>query len=1096
LGKQAELSTLPTYALIETIFPNLNPQKANNQMNSKLFVNKSQMMNVFCLSFFFIFIITLIFTSNGYGQILSEAQNAGVSEWINSAQDNQSIKAAEISQIPLTARETSKTTPPNESLVDGDVDPSFADVEVIDENAQVSAVVIQPDEKILIGGLFTNYNGASTSKIVRLNPDGMLDTTFSPPSLNGTVSAIALQPDGKIVIGGSFSIVNEQPAFRIIRLNSNGSLDTTFSIASGPNSNVFEIVIQPDGKILIGGIFTAVGETARNRIARLNANGTLDASFNPGSGANQTIQTISLQSDGKILIGGDFTSFNGAARNRLARLNPDGSVDTNFNPGTGANNSVRAFAVLSNGKILVGGLFTDFNGSARESVVRLNQDGSLDVAFASVDFSVTTVTDIVVQPDGLILVGGNFFTVNGASRSNIVRLNPDGTVDANFTNPFLSTTVSDVALLTNGRIIVGGSFTSPRRIARLQPNGSLDSSFNIGRGFEGFLTGTVSDTVTQPDGKTVIAGLFDFVNGAQFPSIVRLNQDGTLDGSFFFGTALSGTISTIALQADGRILIGGGFAFVQDGIVYSRIARLFPDGRADPSFNVGTGFTGILFSLAVQTDGKILAAGSFTQYRGLPANNIVRLNPDGTRDAAFDVNAGTNGQINKVLLQPDNKILIIGTFGSVNGAARFGIARLNSDGSPDNSFNSNVSSGTLAAVAVQPDGKILLGGTFSVNGTPRGNIVRLNSNGALDETFDSRTAGIAAVFDIAIQQNGKIIAAVIFTSTGQPAFGVVRLNSDGMRDPGFTAATNERVLSVELLANGKIIIGGLFDSVNNVRRTSVARLLNNETRRRSTLFDFDGDGKSDVSVFRPSNGMWYLNASTSGFSAANFGLAQDKLTPADYDGDGKTDVSVFRDGDWYRLNSTTNQFVGLHFGQIGDVPVPADYDGDGKADVAVFRNGFWYILQSSNNQFRAEHFGLATDKPVPADYDGDGKTDLAVFRDGYWYVLGSQTGFTALQFGIPTDKPVVGDYDGDGKADQAVFREGIWYLMRSSLGFTGIQFGVTSDIPTPADYDGDGKTDLAVFRNGFWYMQQSTNGFTAIQFGVATDKSVPTAFVP
>ncbi len=275
---------------------------------------------------------------------------------------------------------------------------------------------------------------------------------------------------------------------------------------------------------------------------------------------------------------------------------------------------------------------------------------------------------------------------------------------------------------------------------------------------------------------------------------------------------------------------------------------------------------------------------------------------------------------------------------------------------------------------------------------------------------------------------------------------------------------------------------------------------------RKPFADFDGDLKTDLSIFRPAQGEWWVLRSGNGTNgAAAFGTATDKLVPNDFTGDGRTDMAFYRpsDGSWYVLRSENSTYYAFPFGNSTDVPMPGDYDADGRSDAAVFRaeTNTWYISRSSGGTTFTQ-FGSAGDLPVTADYDGDGRADVAVFRPstGTWWLLRSSAGTVAVEFGSATDKLVPADFTGDGKADIAFFRPatGEWFVLRSEdLSFYSFPFGNSTDVPSPGDYDGDGKFDAGVFRpaTSTWYVQRSTAGTLIQQFGQAGDQPVPSAFV-
>jgi uncharacterized delta-60 repeat protein len=860
----------------------------------------------------------------------------------------------------------------------------------------VYSLAVQPDGKILVGGRFTSLGGQARNYIGRLNPDGTLDAGFNPGAGGGwfpSVSSLAVQPDGKILVGGDFTILGGQARNYIGRLNPDGTLDSGFDPKADKWVN--SLAVQADGKILVGGYFRSLGGQARNCIGRLNSDGTLDTKFNPGAGTSTLsfVESLAVQADGKILVGGGFTNLSGQTRNRIARLNSDGTLDTGFNPG--ANGPVYSLAVQADGRILVGGDFTTLGGQARNGIGRLNatapatqsltydnsritwlrggtspevwrtvfdwssdgllwtplgegvrvpggwqqdnavvpsqatflrargfvagdcgdasgwfvesyrgplvwisqpvsrtndfgsnatlgglvngttpayqwfKDGTALTDSAHVTGATTawlTLVDVLGSDTGSYhLVVSNAYgartsvvatlTVNdpaitmppvsknpgqgGNATMNVTARGTaplsyqwwkDGVAMAGRTESSITLTNVSVADAGGYWVVVSGHYGSATsRVAWLSVNEvTLDSGFNPGVDTN---YPYIYSLAVQTDGKILVGGHFSTLGGQTRSNIARLNPDGALDISFNPGVGGGShpSVSSFAVQGDGKILVGGDFSTL-GGYTRGSIGRLNPDGTLDNSFNPGA--DGYVACLAVQTDGKILVGGGFTITNGQPRNWIARLDPDGALDTGFNPQAGVDYPlVSSLAVQTDGKILVGGEFTMMNGQPRSWIARLNSDGTLDVDFNPAASGDYVCSLALQADGKILLGGGGNtLGGQPCDLIGRLNLDGTLDTSFNlgAKAYSWDVVTSLAVQADGKILAGGRFTTLrGQAWDSIARLNPDGTPDLGFNpvAGTNDIfVRSLAVQADGKILVGGQFSTLGGQTRASIARL--------------------------------------------------------------------------------------------------------------------------------------------------------------------------------------------------------------------------------------------------------------------------------
>ncbi len=661
-----------------------------------------------------------------------------------------------------------------------------------------------------------------------------------------------------------------------------------------------------------------------------------------------------------------------------------------------------------------------------------------------------------------------------------------------------------IAVQSDGKIVAVGEVDSVSAgdfaVVRYNTNGSLDTSF----GFSGAVFTSIrssydgaSSVAIQADGKIVVAGYsYDDIPGNSSFAVVRYNANGSLDTSFngtgIVRTSVGGhsrsSAHSVAIQTDDKLIAAGGS---WNGSNYDfALVRYNTNGSLDTSFG-GTGKVIIPVgnsydsanSVAIQADGRIVAAG--VSYDDNPGNSsfaVVRYNINGSLDTSFNGTgivttaftgefAGGYDRANSVAIQTDGNIVAAGVstnYPNPNPTFEFALVRYNSDGSLDTSFSGGIvimpvgnSSDLANSVAIQPDGKIVAAGKSWINTDYEFALVRLNSNGSLDTTFNG---------------TGKVVTVT----------------------PGNSAG------SVAIQADGKIVAAGGQDDWNF--GFMLVRYQGGSNANIRAHFDYDGDGRTDASVFRPSTNEWHIAQSSGGIRVQGWGVSGDRMAPADFDGDGKTDISVFRpnEGNWYVINSSDNTVTVAGWGNSTDQLVPGDYNGDGKADFVVYRpsEGRWY-RRDTDGQVHVQDWGLVGDKPAPADFDGDGRLDLTVFRpsEGRWYTIrSSDFVITATDWGVSGDVPVAADYSGDSKADFVVFRPSdlTWYRRHTdNNSFHFITWGLAGDLPTPGDYDGDGKNDLAVFRpsNSTWFIFASQAGIYSQPFGLSGDVPTPNAFV-
>jgi len=653
-------------------------------------------------------------------------------------------------------------------------------------NGFVHAIAEGPDGSVYVGGDFTSVNGHRRNGLARLTPNLQLDLGWhaKDDAPRSQVSALTVQGNGQVLVArvGANGLIDGTNVIR--RLNLDGSHDTGFSVNIALGfGRIFELLSEPSGSVIFAGSgFTAVNGSSRAGIARVSANGsTLDSNFGGSSGADNSVLTLRRLVDGRYLVGGAFSNIGGLSRNRLAILDgTTGATDVNFAPPTvgTTNGDVHGVTELSDGRIVVGGNFTSFAGTAAFGFIRLTTTGSLDHAY-TVDgvsasrFASTSAgrsLSLFTLSGDTIAAFGVFQSMLNERRVGVAAINSNGTLAATPNSLAYRPAYTNSAFVeADGRLTVFGSIdiaagTGPQSQAiRLNAGGALEGGFPVGTGFglNGLSTFGIFRAVRQGDGRTVVVGDIGSYNGTPANRLLRLNVDGTLDTSFNAGTGPAAFPAQLVPLMFGKTLVfnhGGTYNGVAVG---NPLLKLNADGTRDMSFTPGA-FDGGSVSMVFEYpdgEGTLIVSGGFTSYAGQPAPGLVLLAPNGSRITDIDIGSGANGSINGVAIAMDGRPVFFGNFTTFNGQPANRLALLDDDNFPLAGFTVAAAiDGPVAQVIPQEDGKFIVVGDFS------GAVAyRLMPNGSIDPSFALRgitnlPAGNGAAVRLAIADDGSIYA--------------------------------------------------------------------------------------------------------------------------------------------------------------------------------------------------------------------------------------------------------------------------------------------------------------------------------------------------
>ncbi|MFT3782596.1 MAG: hypothetical protein QM790_11330 [Nibricoccus sp.] len=630
-------------------------------------------------------------------------------------------------------------------------------------------------------------------------------------------------------------------------------MEPSFSTVIESSTDPIDILVvkpSPDGGFFAGGNFSTIGGQMHLGLAKLKADGSIDANFNRNGGFNGPVDCIEVLSDGRLLIAGLFNSFNGIPRPGLARLNVDGTLDATFVPDRSVDSPVK-LAVQSDGRILLVGRlrfftsvswFRDFTHSSATSasaiepatllsLSRINADGSADPSFTPPSVSTDGyLVSAVLQPDGKIIIGGTFSLLDNTAFDHLARLNPDGSVDKTFKASFGSEfALASLGLQTDGKVLVLGLSNSSgwmfvdKYFVRLNPNGSPDTTFhpNLDLGF------TPTALLLQTDGKILLGGALSYLDYTKpMPSTVaRLNSDGSIDTTFSPASLGGLQVTTFAVQTDGHIAVGG-YAGTTNSLALPSLARLSPTGTADSLATTDSRSPATQLTAIPLTGGKFLVGGHFNWVNGISRNGIARLNADGSLDPSFEPGRGFDGAVECLVMQNDGRILAGGSFSSFDTVARDLVVRLNNNGTLDASFNADSRiNGITLALAPQSDGSIIAGGTFSA-----GAVVRFGAGGMLDSNFTAPFESPAVVYALAAQPDGKILVGgeleYLLPSDFSKHSNIARLSGNGSIDATFNpgAGADNIVNKISVQSNGQVLLGGWFSNYNATARSGLARI--------------------------------------------------------------------------------------------------------------------------------------------------------------------------------------------------------------------------------------------------------------------------------